>query len=148
VETLNQDFTVVWEAVFFYGPHIYHRTLHVNSSYILRKIVLQQSAACRLALNHAQKLLLLTKRWLYLQYAPKYTLLKWKDEQYSVLIYHSTRNVSVWSGAMPRWQMHMRVRDARVSVLYILAHTVLLWTEVHLCAQVCILIHLCIHLCE
>jgi hypothetical protein len=30
------------------------------------------------------------------------------------------------AGAMPRRQRHLRVRDARVSVLYILAHTVLL----------------------
>jgi hypothetical protein len=34
------------------------------------------------------------------------------------------RNVTRAAGAMPRREMHMRVRDARVSVLYILAHTV------------------------
>jgi hypothetical protein len=42
----------------------------------------------------------------------------------SVLIYHGMRNATRAAGAMPRRQTHMRVRDARVSVLYILAHTV------------------------
>jgi hypothetical protein len=42
----------------------------------------------------------------------------------SVLIYHGMRNVTRAAGAMPRRQTHMRVRDARVSVLYMLAHTV------------------------
>jgi hypothetical protein len=35
------------------------------------------------------------------------------------------------AGAMPRRQMHMRVRDARVSVMYILAHTVCTPTFTH-----------------
>jgi hypothetical protein len=43
----------------------------------------------------------------------------------SVLIYHGMRMGTRAAGAMPRRQTHMRVGDARVSVLYILAHTVL-----------------------
>jgi hypothetical protein len=46
-----------------------------------------------------------------------------------VLIYHGMRNVTRAAGAMPRRQTHMRVRDARVSVLYILAHTVHMQTR-------------------
>jgi hypothetical protein len=42
----------------------------------------------------------------------------------SVLIYHGMSNVTRAAGAMPRRQTHMRVRDARISVLDILAHTV------------------------
>jgi hypothetical protein len=42
----------------------------------------------------------------------------------SVLIYHFSLLGTRVAGAMPRRQTHMRVRDARVSVLYILAHTV------------------------
>jgi hypothetical protein len=42
----------------------------------------------------------------------------------SVLIYHGMLLETRAAGAMPRQQTHMRVRDARVWVLYILAHTV------------------------
>jgi hypothetical protein len=42
----------------------------------------------------------------------------------SVLIYHFSLLETRAAGAMPRRQRHMRIRDARFSVLYILAHTV------------------------
>jgi hypothetical protein len=41
----------------------------------------------------------------------------------SVLIYHGMRMGTRAAGAMPHRQTHMRVRDARFSVLNILAHT-------------------------
>jgi hypothetical protein len=43
-----------------------------------------------------------------------------------VLIYHGMRNVTRAAGAVPRRQTHMRFRDARVSILYILAHSKIL----------------------
>jgi hypothetical protein len=42
----------------------------------------------------------------------------------SMLIYHGMLLGTRAAGAMTRQQTHMCVRDARVSVLYILAHTV------------------------
>jgi hypothetical protein len=51
----------------------------------------------------------------------------WKKLTYTLLACRFTSFSLLWTraaGAMPRRQTHMRVRDARVSVLYILAHTV------------------------
>jgi hypothetical protein len=63
--------------------------------------------------------------------APKYTLLLSPVNLFllrdtnihtiSALIYHAG---NMYAGAMPNWEAYMRIRDVRVSVLYILVHTV------------------------
>jgi hypothetical protein len=53
----------------------------------------------------------------------------WKKLTYTLLVCWFTSFSLLGTraaGAMPRRQTHMRVRDVRVSVLYILAHTVLI----------------------
>jgi hypothetical protein len=83
-------------------------------------------------------------------YESKYRALKWREEQYyrifvcefispernlqtsNVLIYYGMITGNTWTGAMPHRQTCMHVRDARLSVLCILAHTAYIYLFIYL----------------